>query len=475
MLDYLNGSDKTADPWKNLNSEVILFHYRQSPRPLERNIERNIITNSNYYNPPLQFPGEVLVELDTEGRLMSLLWVPPADTAPPGKTQKAPDWEIYFAEAGLKITEWEKTDPKSNPPFFADTQIAWEGTLPNWPGTASRIEASSYQGKAVSFKIMAPWYKPPQEAPEPMKVSAIIVNVLIYMVLIGIIIGLLYFALKNLRLGRGDRRNATRLALFAIGLVMISWLLGTHHVPSGWELVLLFLNLCISLAAGGFLWITYIAIEPFVRRRWPKVLVSWTRLLSGGWRDPLVARDTFIGCAFGVLAYCFVSIAYILIQRTQSIYWPITPNFAVLSGTNYFISAILNLVLNATMDVLILIGILFLIRVIVRTQILVFAVAIIFMAFLDGVSRGFWDIVICLVILYPLWFFVLMRFGLIAGIFFMFSGHIFMRFPVGFNALSTWYAGAGYTALAIFAVIVLYSFRTSLGGRPMFGTSRLDK
>jgi hypothetical protein len=35
----------------------------------------------------------------------------------------------------------------------------------------------------------------------------------------------------------------------------------------------------------------YLAMEPFVRRIWPTALISWTRAVSGGWRDPLVGRD----------------------------------------------------------------------------------------------------------------------------------------------------------------------------------------
>jgi hypothetical protein len=39
---------------------------------------------------------------------------------------------------------------------------------------------------------------------------------------------------------------------------------------------------------------------------------------------------------------------------------------------------------------------------------------------------------------------------------------------------SAWYAGYGYAVLAVFAAIVLYAFRTSLGGRPLLAPSRLD-
>ena len=50
-------------------------------------------------------------------------------------------------------------------------------------------------------------------------------------------------------------------------------------------------------------WLDYLALEPFVRRRWPEAMISWTRLLGGRFADPLVARDILIGCAAGC-AHC---------------------------------------------------------------------------------------------------------------------------------------------------------------------------
>ena len=47
-------------------------------------------------------------------------------------------------------------------------------------------------------------------------------------------------------------------------------------------------------------WVLYIALEPFVRRRWPFVLVSLTNLLSGRAHDPIVGRDVLFGVALGV-------------------------------------------------------------------------------------------------------------------------------------------------------------------------------
>jgi hypothetical protein len=39
---------------------------------------------------------------------------------------------------------------------------------------------------------------------------------------------------------------------------------------------------------------------------------------------------------------------------------------------------------------------------------------------------------------------------------------------------SAWYAPYGYAALAMLAAIVLYAFRTSLGGQPLFGRASLE-
>jgi serine/threonine-protein kinase len=46
-------------------------------------------------------------------------------------------------------------------------------------------------------------------------------------------------------------------------------------------------------------WVIYVAAEPHIRRGWPDVLVSLTRLVDGQWRDSLVGRDIGMGLAVG--------------------------------------------------------------------------------------------------------------------------------------------------------------------------------
>jgi hypothetical protein len=47
------------------------------------------------------------------------------------------------------------------------------------------------------------------------------------------------------------------------------------------------------------MWLLYVALEPYVRRRWPERIIAWSRLLAGGYRDPLVGRDLLIGVVCG--------------------------------------------------------------------------------------------------------------------------------------------------------------------------------
>ena len=54
-----------------------------------------------------------------------------------------------------------------------------------------------------------------------------------------------------------------------------------------------------AMLHGVTVWVLYMAIEPYVRRVWPRMLVSWTRLLSGRLRDPLLGRDVLIGLLVG--------------------------------------------------------------------------------------------------------------------------------------------------------------------------------
>jgi serine/threonine-protein kinase len=110
-------------------------------------------------------------------------------------------------------------------------------------------------------------------------------------------------ALRNVRRGRGDRRGALRLALY-LGATRMLWLLGAHHVASAVERDLIVAHFSYAMQRVGLAYVLYLAVEPYARRLWPGMLVSWVRVLEGRFRDPLVGRDLLLGCGAGTVWAC---------------------------------------------------------------------------------------------------------------------------------------------------------------------------
>jgi len=103
------------------------------------------------------------------------------------------------------------------------------------------------------------------------------------------------------RLGRADRRGATRVAVFVVCTEVASWIAGNHHVIDLRLEALSFTAIASdAIALGVALWIIYVGLEPYARRFWPQMLLGWSRLLSGRIRDPRVGGDILLGVAFGV-------------------------------------------------------------------------------------------------------------------------------------------------------------------------------
>jgi hypothetical protein len=227
----------------------------------------------------------------------------------------------------------------------------------------------------------------------------------------------------------------------------------------------------LSLALGGLLWILYIAIEPFVRRRWPQILVSWTRVLTGDWRDPCVARDLLIGCASGVLIVCIFRIGVYLIPPLlgyAELDWPAGITSMTLMGARFVIARLLQGLVDGVFFGLFQISILFFLRILLRSQKAAITVFVVLMAL--SANPGVFAVGLVLNVFIV---FILIRFGLVALAFAFFAVDILLNFPATLD-VTAWYSGYGYAALAVLAAIVLYAFRTSISGRLFLASSHLD-
>src|SRR5579862_8005203 len=250
-------------------------------------------------DPPTTLSGMVNVLLDPQGHLIFFQAIPPEKES--STAAGAPyDWNLLFSEAGLDPSKFQKIEPQWNSLASSDARAAWNGV---WPGTTRplRVEAASLQGKPVYFSLIGDWTKP-ERVKEPEQTFGKEVSQILSLCLgLACLIGAMYMARRNYRHGRGDREGAYRLAIIMFVLEMLLWLCRTHLVAGLETFGLLILAISTSLFVSGLTWVLYLALEPWVRRRWPQTMISWSRLLTGQFRDPLVGRDILFGVMLGVV------------------------------------------------------------------------------------------------------------------------------------------------------------------------------
>ena len=272
---------------------AVRFWYRTSPTALVPDNDADDISTSD---PPLVLHGMTLTILDTSGRLLWFLAVPPQKETAPSTTAAHVDWAPLFSAADLDLQAFTETTPSWTPLSYADERHAWAGTL---PGTTIpiTIQAAGYRGRAVDFKVVGPWTPAGREPTEASLGSDRGNSNPIY---IYLLLGLAsYAAYRQVRRGHADQRGAFRIATFSAGLFVAIWAVGLHVRDASVEQQRLFLGIGGGMFVGAVLYVLYLGLEPFVRRAWPSMLVGLTRLLGGRLRDPIIGRDVLLGVACG--------------------------------------------------------------------------------------------------------------------------------------------------------------------------------
>jgi hypothetical protein len=240
--------------------------------------------------------------MDTRGRLVSFFAVPPQVESAGGAAAPESDFGPLFEAAGLDPAAFRPVPSLWTPPTYADERRAFVGSWPEEPGIEVRIEAAAWRGRPVAFYPVAPWTRPAREEPFRFSSTLEVTRVALVLLFVFLLVAALALARRNFAAGRADRRGGARLALVILVLGLVEWGATAHHVGlSDQELGLFVMGSAVALFFAALIWLFYLAIEPFVRRLWPHALVSWTRLLTQGPKDPLVARDLLAGTAMGSL------------------------------------------------------------------------------------------------------------------------------------------------------------------------------
>ena len=227
------------------------------------------------------------------------------------------------------------------------------------------MEAAALGGRPVAFMATGPWRKP-WRMPEPSQGHESLTVLLVFALAFCILGGAALVARANLREGRGDQAGATRLAACMFAVLMAVWACQVHLVASIGLPAMFLLAICTAVFYGVLLWTIYLALEPFVRKRWPQVLVSWTNVLAGHVRDPVVGRDVLVGLLLGVGWVLLIRGVDLATSVKAFVDFP--GEMALLAGLRRYLGVVLQVVPYAMRNVLLYFFLLFLLRVLLRSQ-----------------------------------------------------------------------------------------------------------
>jgi hypothetical protein len=436
---------------------LIYFWYRESPAFLMPQRSFNVQDSEN--DPPFEISGMTWLRTDPDGKLLLFEAITPQREAP--TPPAAPfDWAALFRAAGLDMTRFQPADPTWTPLASWDARAAWTGS-DTATGARLRVEAAAWRGRPVFFRILGPW-----STPERMETGGGNPQLLTILTIYALLIAACSIAWRNFRSGHGDKRGAMKLFLLYFGCMLTAHLIAGHHAPVLAESNIIWEALTISALNASALWIFYIALEPWVRRRWPETMISWSRFTTKGIRDPRVGRDILYGAAMGGV---FVILKLVQIRLHGVAAPPSLPNLVGLGGLRPLLSFGLLTIDGAMFDPMIVLFVLFLMRVLLRKQ---WIAAVAAVALLTAISVGSPSMpgvdIPATALFEALEVLVLLRFGVPAIIVAGVVSTYLLDVPITLD-FSSWYAGVGVLTLAACALIAWYGFRTALAGRSVWG------
>jgi len=439
------------------------FWYRDSPAPMlpvARFVDVGGVVKAD--DPPMTTSGMRRVVFDARGNLLELVVVPP-QVESGGPDTAGPDWTPLFAAAGLDRARFALSPPQWLPPGAFDRRASWSGPAPEQNGVTLHVEGASYRGSPVWFQVVGPWSRPARQlaaAVTRRERAGEVFLTTIFLLLLAICVGL---ARRNLRLGRGDRQGASRLAVYVFVIAMAGWLFGGTHVPTLYEVYLFSSHAGSSLFIAALIWTTYVALEPIVRRSWPNVNIGWNRLLAGKTSDARVGRDVLVGVAVGLFVLACDTLILVSHPNALADQPPLLRpgGLTSVSGAVAHVMAVQVSAIYVSLAVCLIYVASYAVtrrHWLAGGAIVVVYVALSLLESTDAVSLARLMLIATVQVL------VLTRFGLLAATAFWYASSVVSDLPVTAD-FTRWYAGTGLIAVVVVLSLGVWAFRVSLGGR----------
>ena len=450
----------------------ILFVHRAGPQLLVAHAMPQMLFSPSdlgrigINDPPLDHAGMTRIEQDTDGHLVEFVAVPPDRVS--AVAPHVVDWTRAIALSGLDPARLRPVAPEWTPPVASDARLAWEGEFAGQPGVRFHIEAAGWEGRPVWFAVLGPWYRP--HAQEWNRIAA--TNSTIWLSLVvGTVFMLILVAVarRNLVLGRGDRKGALRIAIVIALTLALGLIVRADHPASVFDEEILLMNLDVQAAFFGlYTWLVYIAFEPFVRRRWPRLMISWTRLLAGRWRDPMIGRDILIG-ALGGIAMVLVIHVSILQPWFGPARLPRAATISTLGGDRHVVFAFLQSFYQCFTFSVGALAIMWVFERVLRTRWLAVPFSLAFFGLIlmvtAQITPGPEAMLFAL-----LWFLALVRYGVVAGFACVLFAQILLGVPLTLD-VHAWYAERTWITFGIFGALLAWAFWIALGGKSPFGAA----
>ena len=476
MLGYLEGRHVNWNETLSGRPAPLGYVRRESPETLLALTPKDSTTLApgkvDLYDPPPLDSGMLSIEVDSRGRLTYFQTIPPQrDLSPPTNTEV--DWKPVFEMAGLDLSQFKPAQTTWNPLAASEARSAWTG---EWPGTKYplRVEAASYRGRPVFFKLIGDWVKPDRMTRDDDPLRKKIGLVVEALVVLFLIAGSVVLARRNYLLGKSDIKGVFRLGVAVFILQMVLWACRTHFISSIGLIALIVLAISSSLFMSTMVCVIYTAIEPFVRRHWPHAIISWTRLMAGKLRDPHVGRDVLYGVLLGVVWATSYEVLFSLVKRQGG--EPAFCDESFLQGTRSILGTTLYHLANSIQAMLILFLIMFVFRAVLRKP---WLAAIAFVAFWVGTrvatqsATFFYANLTLQLIIYSIAAFVILRFGFISLATGMFSADVLLNIPMTTH-LSAWYSSSTIFVLLTVIALAGWGAYTALGGQRLWRTQAFD-
>ena len=475
LLLYVGDHDTPRAQWTQIYAQrptPLLYYYRTSPRYMvpsdyHLNFTPGIVTSDD---PPPILSGMMTVWLDPQGHLIGFHAIPPElDASSP--TTKAVDWSPLFELAGLDPTKLQPAEPQWSSLENSDTRAAWTGT---WPGSNRplRVEAAAWHGKPVFFNTVGDWTHPYRMQPyqyAPGDKARQIVFIFIFLFLLA---AAGFLARLNYRRGKGDRQGSFRIALVVFVLQMLLWVCYEHFVPEVGTVGMLIVAVSSSLFLAGMVWTLYMALEPYVRKFWPQTIISWSRILSGKLRDPLVGRDVLFGVLLGLTWIMIMEGANELLLRLGDPYS--LPSTDYLMGGRMALGAALFQVPSAIEATLLFFALLLVLRIVFRNQWVAAAAFVAIWTVLKALGSKHLGIdVPAQMLVYGIAAFAIVRFGFVTLAVAVFVADSLGNTPLT-SDFSRWYATITLLLPAIVLGLTIWAFYAALGGQKLIKGDLLE-